>query len=48
MKNTRVGIPSLLENLFVTIQENITIAQNKIIEDIRTLYKKKCFKKVTK
>ena len=34
MKKTSVGIPSLFENLFVIMQENITIAQNKIICDI--------------
>ena len=34
MKNINDGIPSLFENLFVMIQENITIAQNKISIDI--------------
>ena len=34
IKNTRAGIPSLLENLFVTMQDKITIAQNKIKIDI--------------
>ena len=35
MKKTRDGIPSLLENLLVIIQEKITIAQNKISIDIQ-------------
>ena len=31
-------MPSLLENLLVTMQENITIAQNKISTDIKLFY----------
>jgi hypothetical protein len=40
MKKTSEGIPSLLENLLVIIQENITIEQNKIRIDIKTYYHK--------
>ena len=34
IKNTKDGIPSLLENLFVIMQENITMAQKNIKIDI--------------